>query len=110
VLINIFEARPLRRPLCLIVMQLEIDISLINLASEPDGITLSEILSVHNNSRSKWKELEDFPREFFYSIQCGYSNKKRILLIASRIALEKRQILQVRVADEEELEEYYCRG
>ncbi|MFM7486445.1 MAG: hypothetical protein ACKO13_05930, partial [Cytophagales bacterium] len=63
---------------------------------------------MHKNERSRWKELEGFPIEYFYSIQCGFSNKKRILLIASRILGEKRQILQVQVADEDQLEEFYC--
>ena len=89
-------------------MEFEIDISLLNFASDPDGVSLSEILSVHSNHRSRWKEMEGYPKEYFYSIQCGYSNKKRILLIASRIEGYKRQVLQVQVADEDQIDEYYC--
>ncbi len=91
-------------------MDFEIDISQINLSGDPDGISLSEILSVNRNEKSRLREIPDYPKKYFYSIEAGYSNKKRILLVASRILDDKRQIVQVKVAEESEIEQYYCNG
>ncbi len=91
-------------------MDLGLDFSQLNLSSDPDGITPSEIVSVLSNEKSKLREIEGYPREEFYSIETGYSNKKRILLIASRLMREKRELLQIKVADEDELQQYYCEG
>lgn len=76
----------------------------------PDRITQSEILSVLDNPRHRLSTLEDYPLKDFYTIACGYSSKKRILLIASTSENLKRKILQVKVADEEEIEHFYCAG
>ena len=84
-------------------MEFELDFSQLSLASDPDGITLAEIISTVKNEKSRLTEIEGFPKDEFYTIEAGYSNKKKILLIASRIADGKRQLLQVKVADEEEL-------
>lgn len=90
-------------------MEFEIDISRINFTVNPDKLTLSEILSVHRNHRSNWEEIEGLPKRLFYSLQCGYSNKKRFLLMASRIWENKRQILRLQVANEDQIQKYYCR-
>jgi hypothetical protein len=76
----------------------------------PDRITQSEILSVLDNPRHKLSPLEDYPLKDCYTIACGYSSKKRILLIASNIENLKLKILQVKVADEDEIEHFYCIG
>ena len=89
-------------------MDIEIDYSQLDFAGLPDGISMAEIVSVHLNENSRWEELEDFPIDFFYTIQTGYSSKKRIIMITSRIVGLKRQILLVKVADELEIERYYC--
>lgn len=87
---------------------LELDLTEINFSDEPDKISLKELTSVLSNPRSRLKEIPDYPKEFFYSTECGYSNKKRVLLIASRLVGDRRQILQIKVADEDEIEIYYC--
>jgi len=76
----------------------------------PEGTSPPEIRSVLENSRHRLSPLADYPLKDFYTIACGYSSKKRILLIASRIENLKRKILQVKVADEDEIEQYYCGG
>ena len=91
-------------------MDLDIDISQIDFSNDPDSISLAEIISVMKNERSKLREVEGYPKVMFYNVETGYSNKKRILLIASRVINDKRQILQMKVADEENIDEYYCRG
>lgn len=92
-------------------MEFELDFSQLNLASHPDKVTPNEIKSViENTKRPRLSEINGYPKEMFYNIECGYSNKKHILLIVSRIYEMKRQILQVKVADEEEIEFYYCKG
>jgi len=91
-------------------MNFELDTSLLNLARDPDRISLAEISSVHHNPRARWREIEGYPKSLFYTIQSGYSNKKRILLIASRISEDKRQVLHVQVASEDHIDYYYCGG
>lgn len=91
-------------------MEFNLDISQLSLSSDPDGITLSEIISVLSNGKSRLREMEGFSKSEFYTIETGYGIKKRILRIASRITNDKRQILQVKVADEIEIENYYCKG
>ncbi|MFM9839878.1 MAG: hypothetical protein ACKVOQ_16550 [Cyclobacteriaceae bacterium] len=91
-------------------MDFDLDISQINFSDDPDRISLAEIVSVLKNGKSRLKEVEGYPKELFYSVETGYSNKKRILLIASRLIENKRQILQIKVADENEIEVYYCKG
>jgi hypothetical protein len=91
-------------------MDLGLDLSEINLSEDPDGISPGEIASVFANLNSRLVEINGYPKEDFYNIETGYSNKKRILMIASRLILEHRQILQVKVADENEIENYYCKG
>ncbi|MBW3470443.1 hypothetical protein [Arthrospiribacter ruber] len=91
---------------------MDIDFSELSFASGdyPDGISQKEILSVLGNANHKLHNIPGFPLKEFYSLACGYSNNKRILLIASRIVELKRQIIQVKVADEIEIESYYCKG
>jgi hypothetical protein len=91
-------------------MDLDLDISEINFSTDPDGISLAEIVSVLKNERSRLKEVEGYPKELFYNVGTGYSSKKRILLIASRLIENKRQILQMKVANESEIESNYCKG
>ncbi|MCH7402219.1 hypothetical protein ACFOUP_18565 [Belliella kenyensis] len=76
----------------------------------PDGISQKEILSVLANENHKLYNIPGFPLKEFYNLACGYSSSKRILLIASRIVEMKRQVIQVKVADENEIESYYCKG
>lgn len=87
-----------------------LDLSEINLSGDPDGISPGEIISVLVNNNSRLVEIGGYPKEDFYNIETGYSNKKRILMIASRTIREHRQVLQVKVADEIEIENYYCKG
>lgn len=54
--------------------------------------------------------MKGFLKSEFHTIETGYGNKKRILRIVSRVSDDKRQILQVKVADEDEIEGYYCNG
>ena len=91
-------------------MDLDLDVSQINFSNDPDSISLAEIVSVMKNERSRLREVDGYSKGMFYSVETGYSNKKRILLIASRIVNDKRQILQMKVAVEEDIDEYYCNG
>ena len=91
-------------------MDLDLDVSQINFSNDPDSISLIEIVSVMKNERSRLREVAGYPKEMFYNVETGYSNKKRILLIASRVVNDKRQILQMKVAVEEDIDEYYCNG
>lgn len=91
-------------------MEFDLDFSQLNLSSDPDGISLSEILSVLSNEKSRLREMKGFLKSEFHTIETGYGNKKRILRIVSRVSDDKRQILQVKVADEDEIEGYYCNG
>jgi len=74
----------------------------------PDGTSPSEIRSIFDNPRHRLSPLEGYPLRDFYSIACGYSSKKRILLVALKIENLKMKILQVKVADEDEIEQYFC--
>ena len=74
----------------------------------PDGLTQKEIQFVLEKENRRVANLPDFPKKDFYATTCGYSYKKRILLIVSRIANSKIQILQVKVASEQEIDFYYC--
>ncbi|CAN5607533.1 hypothetical protein BH23BAC1_BH23BAC1_25750 [soil metagenome] len=89
---------------------LDLDTSQIDFSKEPDGISLKEVISVFENERSRVREILGFPKLNFYNVEAGYGSKKRILLIASRIIDNKRQLLQIKVADENEIDEYYCNG
>lgn len=89
---------------------MDLDLSQINLANDPDGVFLMEIRSVLQNAKRRIREIQGYPRKYFYHISTGYSSKKRILLIASRIVTDKLQILGVKVADEKEIENFYCGG
>jgi len=89
-------------------MEFELDISLLNLAADPDRISLAEILSVHRNHRARWREIKGYPKSLYYTIQSGYSSKKRILIITSRIWGDKRQLLEVSVASEDQIDQFYC--
>ena len=80
-------------------MDFDLDISQINFSDNPDGISLAEIVSVLKNVRSRLKEVDGYLKELFYNVETGYSNKKRILLIASRL-----------IDSENEIEAYYCKG
>ena len=91
-------------------MDFDLDFSQLNFFQDLDGITPTEIVSVLSNENSKVREIQGYPKEEFYSIETGFSNKKRILLIATRIQNNKRELLQVKVADEDELQQYYCKG
>ncbi len=91
-------------------MDFDLDTSQISFSDNPDRISLAEIVSVLRNGKSRLREIDGYPRELFYSIEAGYSNKKRILLIVSAIEDDKRQVLQIKVADEDEISEYYCNG
>lgn len=79
----------------------------------PDEITQLEIRSVLANSKHRLSAIAGFPLKDCYTIACGYSSLKRILLVASMIVddnnLLKRRILQVKVADEDEIDLYYCK-
>ncbi len=92
------------------MMDFDLDFSQLTLSNNPDGISLSEIISVLSNEKSRVREMNEFPKKEFYTIETGYGNKKRIIRIVSRILNDKRQILQVKVADELEIEDYYCKG
>ena len=76
----------------------------------PDKISQQEVMSVLDNPRHKLSPIDGYPLKDCYTIACGYSSKKRLLLIASRIENSKRRVLQLKVADEEEIEVYYCQG
>jgi hypothetical protein len=89
-------------------MDFEIDYSRLDFAGLADGISMVEIVSVHTNDNSRWRELPGFPLQLFYTTQTGFSSKKRILIVVSRIIEMKRQLLYVKVADEFQIDFYYC--
>ncbi len=91
-------------------MPFDLDYSQLNLSSDPDKITPIEIKSVIDNPKYRFFWLDGYSLKDNYSIICGYSNKKRILLIASCILDNKCVILQVNVADDEQIEMYYCKS
>jgi hypothetical protein len=91
-------------------MDFDLDISQTDFSDDPDRISLAEIVSVFKNGKSRLREIDGYPNELFYSIEAGYSNKKRILLIVSAIVDDKRKILQIKVADEDEIDLYCCKG
>ncbi|TAF72388.1 MAG: hypothetical protein EAZ53_16345 [Bacteroidetes bacterium] len=90
-------------------MNFELDFSQLNLVSDPDKITQIEIRSVIEDEDSRFEWMEGFPINEAYHTVCGYSNKKRILLIASNIPSSKRVILEVKVASKGEIKSYYCK-
>ena len=91
-------------------MEFELDFSKLNLLSDPDKITQLEIRSVIQDKDSKFSWLENYKQNESYNLVCGYSNKKRILLIVSYIPEMKRVILQVKVADKAEIKSFYCQS
>ena len=95
-----------------LALPMDLDFSLLShdQGDYPDGISQIEVRSVLDNPAHRLSPLKGYPLKDCYTIACGYSSKKRILLIASRIEQMKRQILQLKVADEDELEQYYCSG
>lgn len=89
-------------------MNFELDFSLTNLSNDPDKITPSEIRSVIEDVDSNVIWMQDYPANEHYHLECGYSNKKRILIIILYIPRDKRVILDVKVADKKEIKQYYC--
>ena len=89
-------------------MKLEYDHSRINWAFLPDNITLSETNSVLNDRDNMLVWLPGYPMKDAYNLICGYSSKKRILLVATCLIETKLIILQVKVADKDEIKQYYC--
>jgi hypothetical protein len=71
-------------------MDLNLDISEINFSIDPDGISLAQIVSVLKNESSRLMEVEGYPKELFFNVETGYSSKKRILLVASRLIENRR--------------------
>lgn len=91
-------------------MEFELDFSQINLLNDPDKITPAEIRSVFENPKSRFKEMEGYPKEYFYNTECGYSKKKRILLIVLYVSNDedsKQIVAQVKVANEGEIRKYF---
>lgn len=91
-------------------MNFELNFSQLNLLLDPDKITQLEIRSVIENPNYRFFWLDGYTLRDGYNIICGYSNKKRILLMASYIFNDKCVILQVNVADEEQIKMYYCKS
>jgi len=71
-------------------MDLNLVISEINFSTYPDGISLAQIVSVLKNESSRLMEVEGYPKELFFNVETGYSSKKRILLVASRLIENRR--------------------
>lgn len=74
----------------------------------PDKISQKEIRSVYNNPNWRLLELEGYPKEQIFHFACGYSDSKRILLIAGKFDDNRIKILQVKVASESDIEIYFC--
>jgi hypothetical protein len=87
---------------------MDLDFSQLNLSSIPDGISQREIVSVLDNPNHRLREILGYPRKYLYTVATGYSSKKGIIMIASRIIGIRRQLLDVKVADELEIQRYFC--
>ena len=74
------------------------------------GIIPAEIISVIENVRTKGRNLKGFPLKEGYRILTGFSNKQRILMVAFNTVGYQINLLQVKIADEDELNTYYCQG
>jgi hypothetical protein len=92
-------------------MQIDLDFSELfhSRGDYPDKISQGEIHSVYQNPKNKFQEIAGYSRQEFFHLVCPYSNSKRILLIVGKFENNKIKILQVKVADEEEIETYYCK-
>jgi hypothetical protein len=75
----------------------------------PDRITQKEILSAYGNPNCRIFEMEGYPKKQMFHLACGYSISKRFLLIVGKFENNRIKILQVKVADESEIESYFCR-
>ncbi|MFN3997885.1 hypothetical protein [Algoriphagus sp.] len=75
----------------------------------PDKISQKEILTVYSNPNWRLWELDEFPKDQMFHLACGYSISKRILLIAAKFDDNRIKILQVKVAGEIDIENYFCR-
>ena len=73
-----------------------------------EGGSLAEIISVCENTNTRWREAEGFARSMNYFIAIGYSSKKRIIQIACRFTEDSLQIQQMERPDEETINRYYC--
>ena len=73
-----------------------------------EGSNFAEIISVCENSTTRWREIEGYPKKLFYCIAIGYSSQKRIIQIACCFPDNKLQILQVGRPGEEKIDRYYC--
>lgn len=92
-------------------MEIDLDFSELNHSrgDYPDKISQKEIRSVYDNPTSRIVELEGFSKELLFHMACGYSIAKRILLVAARFESGRIKLLQIKVADEIDIETYYCK-
>ena len=91
-------------------MEIESDFSQLGLSDYPDKVNPKEVISVLENPNYKLWWLEGFIKSDAYHLICGYSCNKRILLIVACIVDTKRMILQVKVADEDDIKKFYCKA
>ncbi|MFC4872203.1 hypothetical protein [Negadavirga shengliensis] len=91
-------------------MDIDLDFSELyhNRGDYPDKISQKEILSVYTNPKSRILELDGYPKTELFHLICGYGQSKRILLMAGKFENNRIKVLQVKVAEENEIERYYC--
>jgi hypothetical protein len=90
-------------------MDFDLDISQINFSDDPDRISLAEIVSVLKNGKSRLKE-KDIQKNYSTALKLVIAIKRGFYWLHLGLLENKRQILQIKVADENEIEVSYCKG
>lgn len=73
-------------------------------------ITHGEILSTFNNTFSVWYDSKGFPINQYYYFFIGFSDKFRFLLVALNFQEDNIVFHQIRIANEKEIQNLYCKG
>ena len=74
------------------------------------NVTLEEITYAYKSTRSKVYDIPEMPKAFGYHFCIGFSFKSRCFLIALDYKNGKYRFLDVKLANENEIEEFWCGG
>lgn len=89
----------------------EFDFSQLNASElqEAGHVTYAEILQVYKSGRSRVYDVSDYRKSETYHYCVGCSFKSRFLFLALDIRAEKYRFLDVKLANEYEIEKFWCK-
>jgi hypothetical protein len=74
------------------------------------NVTFNELIFVYKNRRSRIYDMPELPKSLAYHFCIGLSSKSRFLFIALNYKNGKFCFLDVKLANENEIEEFWCGG